>query len=73
MDDGAIHAQVRLGPTITDIHGQPWGHFCSHTAPEYKDIFPPMPWIVRKVVIPYVFAKRYSGYVLLCLCFMGMY
>jgi len=34
----------------------------SHTPPEYKDSWPAMPWILRKVVIPYVLAKRYSGY-----------
>jgi hypothetical protein len=36
----------------------------SHTPPEYKDLWPPMPWIVRKVVVPYVLAVRYSGSVL---------
>ncbi|KAF9469573.1 hypothetical protein BDZ94DRAFT_1151020 [Collybia nuda] len=34
----------------------------SHTSPEHKDVWPSMPWILRKVVIPYVLAKRYSGY-----------
>ncbi|KAF8532743.1 hypothetical protein JB92DRAFT_2687030 [Gautieria morchelliformis] len=34
----------------------------SHTPPEYKDLWPPMPWIVRKFVVPYVLAVRYSGY-----------
>ncbi|KAI0324080.1 hypothetical protein GY45DRAFT_466949 [Cubamyces sp. BRFM 1775] len=34
----------------------------SHTPPEYKDIWPPMPWVLRKVVVPMMLAKRYSGY-----------
>lgn len=34
----------------------------SHTTPEYKDIWPAMPWILRKVAIPYILAKKHSGY-----------
>ncbi|KAI0659133.1 hypothetical protein C8Q70DRAFT_152163 [Cubamyces menziesii] len=34
----------------------------SHTPPEYKDIWPPIPWVLRKVVVPLVLAKRHSGY-----------
>ncbi|EMD40167.1 hypothetical protein CERSUDRAFT_112377 [Gelatoporia subvermispora B] len=36
----------------------------SHTPPEFKGAFPapPLPWILRKVFIPYVFARRHSGY-----------
>ncbi|TCD62093.1 hypothetical protein EIP91_007493 [Steccherinum ochraceum] len=34
----------------------------SHTPAEFKDVWPPMPWVLRKVVIPYMLAKRYSGY-----------
>ncbi|EKM53128.1 uncharacterized protein PHACADRAFT_259303 [Phanerochaete carnosa HHB-10118-sp] len=34
----------------------------SHTPPEYKDIWPPMPWILRKVAVPYLLAKKHSGY-----------
>ncbi|PSR83537.1 hypothetical protein PHLCEN_2v5691 [Hermanssonia centrifuga] len=30
----------------------------SHTPPEYKDSWPPMPWFLRKVMIPYMLAKR---------------
>ncbi|GJF00456.1 hypothetical protein PsYK624_167440 [Phanerochaete sordida] len=33
----------------------------SHTAPEFKDVWPPMPWVLRKVAVPYLLAKRYSG------------
>ncbi|THG99462.1 hypothetical protein EW026_g2899 [Hermanssonia centrifuga] len=36
----------------------------SHTAPEFKDSWPPMPWVLRKVVIPFMLAKRYSGFVI---------
>lgn len=35
----------------------------SHTPPEYKEIWPPMPWIVRKFVVPYVLATWHSGWV----------
>jgi len=34
----------------------------SHTAPEYKVIWPQMPWFVKRVLTPYVFAWRHSGY-----------
>ncbi|KAI0090461.1 hypothetical protein BDY19DRAFT_940269 [Irpex rosettiformis] len=33
-----------------------------HTQPEFKDTWPVLPWFLRKVVIPYILAKRYSGY-----------
>ncbi|KAI0763150.1 hypothetical protein BC629DRAFT_1294189 [Irpex lacteus] len=33
-----------------------------HTPPEFKDVWPPMPWFLRKVVIPNVLARRYAGY-----------
>jgi hypothetical protein len=36
----------------------------SHTPPEYKDVWRPLPWILRKVLVPYVFAMKYSGCVL---------
>jgi len=37
-------------------------YILTHTAPEYKSIWPEMPWFVRKVITPYVFALRHSGY-----------
>ncbi|KAG6884784.1 hypothetical protein C0993_008345, partial [Termitomyces sp. T159_Od127] len=33
----------------------------SHTPAELKEIWPAMPWIFRKLVIPYIFARKYSG------------
>ncbi len=36
---------------------------CSHTPPEYKDTWPPLPWFLRKVAIPYVLARKHAGYV----------
>jgi len=33
-----------------------------HTPPEEKPHWPPFPWILKKLFIPYVFARRYSGY-----------
>lgn len=35
----------------------------SHTAPEFKAIWPQMPWFVKKLIVPYVLAWRYNGYV----------
>lgn len=35
----------------------------SHNPPEIQAVWPPMPWFLRKLVIPYVLAKRHSGYV----------
>jgi len=35
---------------------------CSHTPPEWKDAWPGFPWVLRKFVIPYIFAMWYSGY-----------
>ncbi|KAI0071411.1 hypothetical protein K474DRAFT_1669051 [Panus rudis PR-1116 ss-1] len=46
-------------------HGDPFLNvpfMRSHTPPELKEVFPAIPWLVRKVVIPYVLAKRHSGY-----------
>ncbi|KAF9445419.1 hypothetical protein P691DRAFT_805693 [Macrolepiota fuliginosa MF-IS2] len=46
-------------------HGDPFilvPYMRTHTPPEFKDVWPPMPWVLRKVVIPYVLARRYSGY-----------
>ncbi|KAI0330633.1 hypothetical protein GY45DRAFT_725809 [Cubamyces sp. BRFM 1775] len=47
-------------------HGDPFlavPYMRSHTAPEYKDVWPPIPWILRKLVVPYVLAKKHSGHV----------
>lgn len=35
----------------------------SHTPPEWKDSWPALPWILRKVILPYMLAMRYSGYI----------
>jgi len=37
-------------------------YMLTHTPPEYKAIWPEMPWLVKKVLTPYVFAKRHPGY-----------
>ncbi|KIJ51879.1 hypothetical protein M422DRAFT_26564 [Sphaerobolus stellatus SS14] len=34
----------------------------AHTVPEVKPVWPQLPWLVRQVLVPYVFAMRYSGY-----------
>lgn len=33
----------------------------SHTPPEMKH-WPALPWIVRSILVPYVLAKRHSGW-----------
>ncbi|KAJ7485427.1 hypothetical protein FB451DRAFT_1229734 [Mycena latifolia] len=33
-----------------------------HTPPELKEIWPPFPWIVKRVVVPWFLAPKYSGY-----------
>ena len=32
-----------------------------HTAPRAREEFPPLPWFLRSVLVPYVFARKYSG------------
>ncbi|EIW55770.1 uncharacterized protein TRAVEDRAFT_50250 [Trametes versicolor FP-101664 SS1] len=36
-------------------------YMLSHTAPEYKNIWPSMAWVLRKVAVPYVLAVRHTG------------
>ena len=51
--------------TYARSHGDPFlqvPFMRSHTAAEYKDYWPPMPWLLRKVVVPYVLARRHAGY-----------
>ncbi|KAF8574056.1 hypothetical protein K439DRAFT_1420908 [Ramaria rubella] len=36
--------------------------YLSHRPLEYSKTWPPMPWFVRKFVVPYVIAARHSGY-----------
>lgn len=46
-------------------HGNPFlviPYVRAHTPPEYKDVWPPMPWVLRKFVIPYMLAKKHPGY-----------
>jgi len=46
-------------------HGDPFllvPYMRSHTPAGLKDTWPQMPWVLRKLVIPYVLARRYSGY-----------
>ena len=33
----------------------------SHTLPEVRAEWPPLPWLLKSVLLPYVFAWRYSG------------
>jgi hypothetical protein len=33
----------------------------SHTPPELKEIWPPFPWIVKRLVVPWILAPRNSG------------
>ncbi|KAG6856818.1 hypothetical protein H0H87_000290 [Tephrocybe sp. NHM501043] len=46
-------------------HGDPFllvPFMRSHTPAALKEIWPPMPWVIRKVVIPYVLALKHSGH-----------
>lgn len=36
---------------------------CSHTEPKLRSVWPALPWFLSKLVVPYVMAKRHSGYV----------
>ncbi|KXN85853.1 hypothetical protein AN958_10751 [Leucoagaricus sp. SymC.cos] len=47
-------------------HGDPFvlvPYMRSHTPPEFKDHWPPMPWVLHKLVIPYVLTRRHAAYV----------
>ncbi|KAH8119475.1 hypothetical protein DFH11DRAFT_1565247 [Phellopilus nigrolimitatus] len=37
-------------------------YMCSHIPPEYKAVWPGLHWFLRKFVVPYGVAMRYSGY-----------
>jgi hypothetical protein len=46
-------------------HGDPFlvlPFMISHIPPEHKAAFPEAGWFIKKVLVPYVFARRYSGY-----------
>ncbi|KAF5385012.1 hypothetical protein D9615_001028 [Tricholomella constricta] len=46
-------------------HGDPFllvPFMRSHTPAAIKDTWPPMPWVLRKLVVPYILAKKHSGY-----------
>ncbi|KAF7318885.1 hypothetical protein HMN09_00224100 [Mycena chlorophos] len=34
----------------------------SHTPPELKEIWPPFPWFVKRVVVPWFLAPKHAGY-----------
>jgi hypothetical protein len=45
-------------------HGDPFlngPYMRSHTPPELKELWPPLPWVVRRLAIPYGLALRHSG------------
>ncbi|KAI0371894.1 hypothetical protein BV20DRAFT_940822 [Pilatotrama ljubarskyi] len=46
-------------------HGHPFlvvPYMRSHTPPEFKSIWPPMPWVIRQVVVPLILARKHPGY-----------
>jgi hypothetical protein len=56
-----------LVPTMqyAQNHGDPYvivPFIMSHVPPELKPTWPPVPWLVRKVLVPYMFARRHAGY-----------
>ncbi|KAJ6632231.1 hypothetical protein B0H10DRAFT_2159604 [Mycena sp. CBHHK59/15] len=34
----------------------------SHTPAELKEVWPPFPWFMKRIIVPYVLAWKYSGY-----------
>jgi len=51
--------------TYAKSHGDPFVQLPfmrSHTSPQMKDNWPQLPWVLRKIIIPYVFWYRRSGY-----------
>lgn len=37
-------------------------YMLTHTAPEYKAIWPELPWLMKKTLAPYLFTLRHRGY-----------
>ncbi|KAJ7126069.1 hypothetical protein C8R44DRAFT_874446 [Mycena epipterygia] len=33
-----------------------------HTPPELKEIWPPFPWVVKRLVVPWILAPKHAGY-----------
>ncbi|KAG5731283.1 hypothetical protein E4T56_gene6521 [Termitomyces sp. T112] len=65
FEERDVKAMVERLETYAKSHGDPFllvPFMRSHTPAAIKDTWPSMPWIVRKVVVPYVLAKKHSGY-----------
>ncbi|KAF8079200.1 hypothetical protein FPV67DRAFT_1467856 [Lyophyllum atratum] len=60
-----IVAMIKKLESYAKSHGDPFllvPFMRSHTPAAIKDVWPPMPWVLRKLVVPYMLAKRHSGY-----------
>ncbi|KII95761.1 hypothetical protein PLICRDRAFT_34703 [Plicaturopsis crispa FD-325 SS-3] len=60
-----LHDILKKTGDYAKANADPWTglpFMRSHTPPEYKPLWPGMPWVLTKVLIPHVFARRHSGY-----------
>ncbi|KAG6901359.1 hypothetical protein C0995_012972 [Termitomyces sp. Mi166 len=65
FEENDMKAMVERLESYAKSHGDPFlliPFMRSHTPAAIKDTWPSMPWILRKLIIPYVLAKKHSGY-----------
>ncbi|GJE85244.1 hypothetical protein PsYK624_013220 [Phanerochaete sordida] len=65
FSEDALRGLVARLEAYARAHGDPFlqvPFMRSHTPAAYKECWPPMPWVLRKVVVPYVLALRHAGY-----------
>ncbi|KAJ3555622.1 hypothetical protein NP233_g12163 [Leucocoprinus birnbaumii] len=65
FDEGEFKAMNARLDKLAQTKGDPFvlvPFIKAHTPPELQSYWPNMPWYLRKIVIPYIFARRYSGY-----------
>ncbi|CAL1714139.1 unnamed protein product [Somion occarium] len=64
FDEPALRKMCTDMDSYSKSHGDPFmivPFMRSHTPPEFKDHWPVMPWVLRKLVVP-ILALRHSGY-----------
>ncbi|KAG6811265.1 hypothetical protein H0H92_008258 [Tricholoma furcatifolium] len=64
FEEGDVKAMIKRLEAYAKSHGDPFllvPYMRSHTPAAIKDTWPPMPWILRKLVVPY---WKYSPYVM---------
>ncbi|KAI0763149.1 hypothetical protein BC629DRAFT_980508 [Irpex lacteus] len=65
IDEAELAAMQKRMVDHAVATSDPWTtlpYMRGHTPPEYKDTWPPLPWFLRKVAIPYVLARKHAGY-----------